>query len=31
VKGRYLQSATISSTMGPGVHLDTMVITKQWS
>ncbi|HJU03888.1 MAG TPA: 50S ribosomal protein L1 [Nitrospiraceae bacterium] len=30
-KGRYLKSATISSTMGPGVPLDTVVITKQWS
>lgn len=31
VKGRYLKSATLSSTMGPGVQLDTMAITKQWS
>ncbi len=31
VKGRYLQSATISSTMGPGVKLDTVAIIKQWS
>jgi large subunit ribosomal protein L1 len=31
VKGRYLRTATISSTMGPGVHLDTTVIAKQWS
>jgi large subunit ribosomal protein L1 len=31
VKGRYLETATISSTMGPGVHLDTTVIAKQWS
>jgi large subunit ribosomal protein L1 len=31
VKGRYLKSATISSTMGPGVHLDPMIITKEWS
>ncbi|MBM4125365.1 MAG: 50S ribosomal protein L1 [Nitrospira sp.] len=30
-KGRYLKSATISSTMGPGVYLDTVAITKQWS
>lgn len=30
-KGRYLKSATISSTMGPGVKLDPVVITKQWS
>jgi large subunit ribosomal protein L1 len=30
-KGRYLKSATISSTMGPGVHLDTVALTKQWS
>lgn len=30
-KGRYLKSATISSTMGPGVKLDTVAITKQWS
>jgi large subunit ribosomal protein L1 len=30
-KGRYLKSATISSTMGPGVHLDAMALTKQWS
>lgn len=31
VKGRFLRTATISSTMGPGVHLDPMVITKEWS
>lgn len=31
VKGRYLKSATISSTMGPGIQLDAMAITKQWS
>lgn len=31
VKGRYLKSATLSSTMGPGVPLDTMAISKQWS
>jgi large subunit ribosomal protein L1 len=30
-KGRYLMSATISSTIGPGVRLDTVAITKQWS
>ena len=30
-KGRYLKSATISSTMGPGVKLDTIALTKQWS
>ena len=30
-KGRYLKSATISSTMGPGVQLDAMALTKQWS
>ena len=31
VKGRYLKSASISCTMGPGVQLDTMAITKQWT
>lgn len=31
VKGRYLRTATVSSTMGPGVKLDTMAIAKQWS
>jgi large subunit ribosomal protein L1 len=30
-KGRYLRSATISSTIGPGVKLDTVAISKQWS
>ncbi len=30
-KGRYLKSATISSTMGPGVHLDSIAIAKQWA
>lgn len=30
-KGRYLKSVTLSSTMGPGVKLDTMAITKAWS
>ena len=30
-KGRYLKSVTISSTMGPGVQLDTVALTKQWS
>jgi large subunit ribosomal protein L1 len=30
-KGRYLKSATISSTMGPGVKLDAIAIAKQWS
>ncbi|NJN69430.1 MAG: 50S ribosomal protein L1, partial [Nitrospira sp.] len=30
-KGRYLKSATISSTMGPGVQLDAAALTKQWS
>jgi len=30
-KGKYLRSITVSTTMGPGVPLDTMVITKQWS
>jgi len=30
-KGRYLRSATISSTMGVGVRLDAVAIAKQWS
>ena len=30
-KGRYLKSVTIASTMGPGVKLDTIALTKQWS
>jgi large subunit ribosomal protein L1 len=30
-KGRYLKSATISSTMGPGVKLDTVALAKMWS
>ncbi|WP_447973072.1 50S ribosomal protein L1 [Nitrospira sp. Kam-Ns4a] len=29
-KGRYLRSATISSTMGPGIRLDPVAIAKQW-
>jgi large subunit ribosomal protein L1 len=31
VKGRYLKSATISSTMGPGVKLDPVAVAKEWS
>ena len=30
VKGRYLRSATLSSTMGPGIKLDPMAIAKQY-
>ena len=30
-KGRYLRSATISSTMGAGVRLDAVAIAKEWS
>jgi large subunit ribosomal protein L1 len=30
VKGRFLRSATLSSTMGPGIKLDPMAIAKQW-
>jgi large subunit ribosomal protein L1 len=30
VKGRYLRSATLSSTMGPGIKLDPVAIAKQW-
>ena len=29
-KGRYLKSATLSSTMGPAVRLDTVALTKLW-
>lgn len=30
-KGRYLRSATISSTMGPGIQLDTVGLTKMFA
>lgn len=30
-KGRYLRSATLSSTMGPGLRLDPVALTKQWT
>ena len=30
-KGRYLKSAVVSSTMGPGVMLDAVALMKQWS
>ncbi len=30
-KGRYLMSATLSSTMGPGIRLDPVAIAKEWS
>src|SRR6267143_1137891 len=30
-KGRYLMSATLSSTMGPGVKLDVIALAKEWS
>ena len=30
-KGRYLRSATLSSTMGPGLRLDPVVLTKLWT
>jgi large subunit ribosomal protein L1 len=29
-KGRYLRSATLSSTMGPGIRLDAAGLTKLW-
>ncbi len=30
-KGRYLKSVTMSSTMGPGVKLDPVALSKLWS
>ena len=30
-KGKYVKSATLSSTMGPGIHLDGVAIAKQVS
>lgn len=30
-KGKYVKSATLSSTMGPGIHLDSIAIAKQVS
>ncbi|RPH75905.1 MAG: 50S ribosomal protein L1, partial [Nitrospiraceae bacterium] len=29
--GRYLMSATLSSTMGPGIKLDAIALAKEWS